>query len=144
MVLRKEISEGRIHSNNGSPLSNFLIGIIVGLLTGGIISLLYSPNSGDENRRKAKEWADDKKQWAENKTETLKEEIQNPYSKARQFIDEKRYTIEEQWKRWQNERQAVKTSEAKDKEAEAYENDSEIVDVAHTVASDSNAEHNNV
>jgi gas vesicle protein len=127
------------HSSHDSSLSNFLIGVVVGLLTGGVLSLMYSPNSGDENRRKAKEWADEKKQWAEEKKETLKEEIQNPYSKARQFIDEKRYTVEEQWKRWQNERQAVKASEAKDKEAEAY--DSDVVDVDHTLASDEKTEH---
>jgi gas vesicle protein len=127
------------HSNNDSSLSNFLIGVVVGLLTGGVLSLMYSPNSGDENRRKAKEWAGEKKQWAEDKTENLKEEIQNPYSKARQFIDEKRYTVEEQWKRWQNERQAVKASVAKDKEANAY--DSDVVDVDSSDAPHEETEH---
>ena len=119
-------------SSNDNSLQNFLLGVLFGLLTGGILSLLFSPNSGTENRRAAKKWADDT-------TETLKEEMENPYSKLRQFVDEQKYMVEEKWNAWQKERKAARVSEAKKKEAEAWENrehDDDVVDVTPTVPAD--------
>jgi gas vesicle protein len=129
------------HHHSDQSLSNFLFGMVIGLLTGGILSLMYSPSSGEENRRKAKQWADDTKQWADDKKETLKEEIQNPYSKARQFVDEKRFTIEEQWNRWQNQKKAERTSVAKQKESDAYDTETGVSEVPHNLSDDVREEH---
>jgi gas vesicle protein len=119
-------------NNQDNSLSNFLLGMVIGLLTGGILSLIYSPNSGEENRRKARAWADDTQSTIKDracqvrdKAENLRDEMENPYGKARQFIDEKRYTLEQRWNNWQAKREADKLSEAKDREAAQEWDDSE-------------------
>ena len=104
-------------NNQDNSLTNFLLGMIIGLLTGGILSLIYSPNSGEENRRKAKAWADETSHSVREKAEALRDEVENPYGKARQFIDEKRYSLEQRWNNWQAKREADKMSEAKEREA---------------------------
>lgn len=109
------------NQQSDNSLQNFLIGVIVGLLTGGILSLMYSPNSGSENRRLTRKWAEDTGSNIKDKATHLKEEVENPYSKARQFIDEKRYNLEQQWNKFQARKEASKMSEAKEREAESWD-----------------------
>lgn len=105
-------------------LQNFLVGLLVGVLTGGLLSLLYSPNSGSENRRLAKKWANDTTDDFKEGFETLKEDVvENPYSRARQFLDEKRYTLEKKWQKWQNCQDAKKIHEAKHREEQTWDDD---------------------
>jgi gas vesicle protein len=104
-------------------LQNFLAGLLVGALTGALLSLLYSPNSGTENRRLAKKWVDDTNEDLKEGVEHLKEEVENPYSKARQFLDEKRYSLEKRWNQWQARQEAKKINEAKSREDESWNDD---------------------
>ena len=104
-------------------LQNFLAGLLVGALTGALLSLLYSPHSGTENRRLAKKWVDDTNEDLKEGVEHLKEEVENPYSKARQFLDEKRYSLEKRWNKWQASQDAKKINEAKSREDESWNDD---------------------
>jgi gas vesicle protein len=106
-----------------NSLQNFLVGLLVGALTGALLSLLYSPNSGSENRRLAKKWVDDTSSDLKEGVEHLKEEVENPYSKARQYLDEKRYSLEKRWNKWQATQDAKKINEAKSREDLAWHDD---------------------
>ncbi len=111
--------------SHDNSLQNFLVGMVIGLLTGSLLSLLYSPNSGPKNRRIAKKWMDDTTEDLKEGIDTLKDEVENPYSKARQFLEEKRYCLEQQWHKWQARQEAKKINEAKQKEEEHWDDDEE-------------------
>ena len=117
-------------------LQNFLVGLVVGALTGALLSLLYSPNSGSENRRLAKKWADDTTEDLKEGVEQIKDEVENPYSKARQFLDEKRYGLEKRWQKWQSGQDAKKINDAKSREDATWDDD----DLEHEEASQSTQE----
>gem|GEM_PF-2539690 len=134
-------------NNQDNSLSSFLVGMVIGLLTGGLLTLIYSPNSGSENRRKAREWADDTQSTLKDgadkvrdKAENLRDEMENPYGKARQFIDEKRYTLEQRWNNWQAKRESEKMSEAKDREASKDWSESETSEAKDHKASKNSSE----
>jgi gas vesicle protein len=109
--------------SHDNSLQNFLVGMVIGLLTGSLLSLLYSPNSGPKNRRIAKKWMDDTTEDLKEGIDTLKDEVENPYSKARQFLEEKRYCLEQQWHKWQARQEAKKINDAKQKEESRWEDE---------------------
>ena len=111
--------------SHDNSLQNFLVGMVIGLLTGSLLSLLYSPNSGPKNRRIAKKWMDDTTEDLKEGIDTLKDEVENPYSKARQFLEEKRYCLEQQWHKWQARQEAKKINEAKQKEEDRWDDEDE-------------------
>jgi gas vesicle protein len=100
--------------NADHSLQNFLVGLLVGLLSGGLLALLLSPNSGEENRKTAKRFVDEI-------PEVVKDELENPYSKTSEFIDRQRFKMESAWGNIRKAMDADRIAKAKQKEETTLE-----------------------
>jgi gas vesicle protein len=100
--------------NTDHSLQNFLVGLLVGLLSGGLLALLLSPNSGEENRKTAKRFVDEI-------PEVVKDELENPYSKTSEFIDRQRFKMESAWGNIRKSMDADRHAKAKQKEESMLE-----------------------
>ncbi len=67
----------------------FIAGMAVGLLSGGLMGLLFAPKSGDELRA-------DLHEAVRNLPGKINDEFRNPNTRTREFIDRTRYNIEDQ------------------------------------------------
>jgi gas vesicle protein len=99
------------HSSDQS-LQNFLLGLLVGVLGGGLLALLLSPNTGEDNRKAVQKLAHDI-------PESIKEEIENPYSKTSDFINKQRYHLEQSLSGLKKSINSAKQTKAKEKEEQA-------------------------
>ena len=109
MMMSKHTGTTTDHS-----LQNFLIGLLVGLLSGGLLALLLSPQTGEENRKTAK-------RFVEEIPEAVKDEWENPYSKTSDFINKQRFKIESSWASIRKALQADRIAKAKQKEEDALD-----------------------
>lgn len=100
--------------NADHSLQNFLVGLLVGLLSGGLLALLLSPNSGEENRKTAKRFVDEI-------PDVVKDELENPYSKTSEFIDRQRFKMESAWGNIRKAMDADRIAKAKQKEETTLE-----------------------
>jgi gas vesicle protein len=101
-------------SSDDQSLQNFLVGLLVGLLSGGLLALLLSPQSGEENRKTAK-------RFVEEMPDVVKDEWENPYSKTSDFINKQRFKLESSWASIRKALQADRIAKAKQKEEEALD-----------------------
>lgn len=109
MMMSKQSGSSADHS-----LQNFLVGLLVGLLSGGLLALLLSPQSGEENRKTAK-------RFVEEMPEVVKDEWENPYSKTSDFINKQRFKLESSWASICKALQADRIAKAKQKEEDALD-----------------------
>ncbi|MCX5919761.1 MAG: hypothetical protein NTW61_00315 [Candidatus Melainabacteria bacterium] len=109
MMMSKQSGSSADHS-----LQNFLVGLLVGLLSGGLLALLLSPQSGEENRKTAK-------RFVEEMPEVVKDEWENPYSKTSDFINKQRFKLESSWASIRKALQADRIAKAKQKEEDALD-----------------------
>jgi gas vesicle protein len=101
-------------SSDDQSLQNFLVGLLVGLLSGGLLALLLSPQSGEENRKTAK-------RFVEEMPDVVKDEWENPYSKTSDFINKQRFKLESSWASIRKALQADRIAKAKQKEEDALD-----------------------
>lgn len=73
----------------GSVLLSFLLGGMVG----AGLALLLAPHSGEETRKKIKEFADDVKEKAEDYMTHAKEGVTSTVERSKHYIDEKKSVI---------------------------------------------------
>ena len=109
MMMSKQTGATTDHS-----LQNFLVGLLIGLLSGGLLALLLSPQTGEENRKTAK-------RFVEEIPEVVKDEWENPYSKTSDFINKQRFKIESSWASIRKALQADRIAKAKQKEEDALD-----------------------
>jgi gas vesicle protein len=102
------------HPAPDHSLQNFLLGLLIGLLSGGLLALLLSPKSGEENRKTAK-------RFVEEIPDVVKEEWENPYSKTSDFINKQRFKLESSWDSICKALQAERQAKAKQKEEDALD-----------------------
>jgi gas vesicle protein len=106
--------------HGGGKGGNFLLGLLFGLLSGGLLSLLLAPASGEESRRWVKKTAKDVSDKAKDIPDAVKDEISNPYSKTLSFLEAQRYKLEKHWVALQEQFYAKRREQAKQRE-EAHE-----------------------
>ena len=92
--------------DNDDGISAFMLGLIAGLAGGAIAGVLFAPKSGDEMR-------EDLGDIAQNLPKKFNDELNNPKSKARSFIDRTRYNIESQVDKVKNDIEADRMARAK-------------------------------
>mgnify|MGYP002779995890 FL=1 len=97
-------------------IAEFLMGLFIGLATGGLIAVLLAPRSGKESR-------DTAVRFAKNLPGSIREDLNDPQGKTRSFIDRKRYQIEGKLHGLQESRQASRMAKAKRREEEATHHD---------------------
>ena len=83
-----------------SKQSNFLEGIIVGAILGGIAGVLFAPSPGEETRKKLKSMAaensdlvDSAKDQTEDLIDKTKDAIEQGFSKIKTLIEENKATL---------------------------------------------------
>ena len=111
--------------HGGGKGGNFFLGLLFGLLSGGLLSLLLAPASGEESRR----WVKEK---AKEIPEAVKDEVSNPYSATLSFLEKQRYTLEKHWHTLQEQFYAKRREQAKQRE-EAHEAQWREVESEHSV-----------
>lgn len=84
----------------------FLAGMLLGMLGGGLMGLLFAPKSGDELRA-------DANTFVRTLPGRVNEELSNPNTKTREFIEKTRYSIENQVGKVKKDRDAGRMAKAK-------------------------------
>lgn len=84
----------------------FLAGMAIGMLGGGLAGILFAPKSGDQLRA-------DAQGFIRNLPGKVNEELRNPNTRTREFIDKTRYNIENQVGKVKNDRDADRMARAK-------------------------------
>ena len=94
----------------------FLAGMALGMLGGGLAGILFAPKSGDELRA-------DANAFVRSLPSRVNEELSNPHTRTREFIDKTRYSIENQVGKVKKDRAAGRMAKAKEAEelASGYE-----------------------
>jgi gas vesicle protein len=94
----------------------FLAGMALGMLGGGLAGILFAPKSGDELRA-------DANAFMRSLPSRVNEELSNPRTRTREFIDKTRYSIENQVGKVKKDRAAGRMAKAKEAEelASGYE-----------------------
>ena len=101
--------------DNDDDISAFMLGLVAGLAGGAMMGVLFAPKSGDELR-------EDINEVAQNLPRRLNDEMKNPQSRARSFIDRTRYNIESQVDRVKRDIEADRMARAKQAEEMASGN----------------------
>lgn len=101
---------------NEDGIFTFLAGMVFGIVGGVLAGLLFAPKSGDELRADAQDFV-------RALPERLNDELNNPNTRAREFIEKTRYSIENQVGKVKRERDADRMAKAKQAEemASGYE-----------------------
>jgi gas vesicle protein len=88
----------------------------LGMLGGGLAGILFAPKSGDELRA-------DANAFMRSLPSRVNEELSNPRTRTREFIDKTRYSIENQVGKVKKDRAAGRMAKAKEAEelASGYE-----------------------
>lgn len=102
--------------DNDDGIAAFMLGLLAGLAGGAVLGVLFAPKSGEEMR-------EDLGDLTQNLPKKLNDEINNPQSKAREFIDRTRYNIESQVDKVKKDIEADRMARAKRAEetASGYE-----------------------
>lgn len=87
----------------------FLAGMALGMLGGGLAGILFAPKSGDELRA-------DANAFMRSLPSRVNEELSNPRTRTREFIDKTRYSIENQVGKVKKDRAAGRMAKAKEAE----------------------------
>lgn len=95
--------------NHDDGIFTFLAGMTLGMLGGAVAGILFAPKSGDELRADAQEFV-------KTLPGKVNDELRNPNTRTREFIEKTRYSIENQVGKVKKDRSA--RSMAKAKEAE--------------------------
>ncbi|MEB3286289.1 MAG: YtxH domain-containing protein [Vampirovibrionales bacterium] len=80
----------------------FILGLFTGVLAGGVLGLLFAPKSGEETREDLEDLA-----------KRLPDEIKDPNSKSRHFIEKTKANIEHQVSEAKHRRDADRMAKAK-------------------------------
>lgn len=101
---------------NDDGIFTFLLGMIFGVLGGVVAGILFAPKSGDELRADAQDFM-------RALPGRLNDEINNPNTRTREFIEKTRYSIESQVGKVKRDRDADRMAKAKRAEelASGYE-----------------------
>lgn len=91
---------------NDDGIFAFMAGMVLGAVAGGVVGLLTAPKSGDELRQDAQEFI-------VHLPEKLSDELRNPNTKTREFIEKTRYSIENQVGKVKRDREADRMAKAK-------------------------------
>lgn len=97
---------GDSYKRDGDGLFQFLLGMVLGMLGGGAIGILFAPKSGDALRA-------DANAFVRNLPGKVNEELNNPNTRTREFIDKTRYNIESQVGKVKKDREADRMAKAK-------------------------------
>lgn len=110
------MSRESMHNGDGDGIFTFIAGMVVGLLGGALGGILFAPKSGDELRA-------DAHTLVRNLPSRMNDELRNPNTRTREFIDKTRYSIESQVGKVKKERDADRMAKAKRAEemASGYE-----------------------
>lgn len=102
--------------NGGDDIFTFVAGMTVGLIGGTVAGILFAPKSGDELRA-------DVQDFVVNLPSKVNDELRNPNTRTREFIDKTRYSIESQVGKVKRDRDADRMAKAKRAEelASGYE-----------------------
>lgn len=87
----------------------FLIGIVIGLATGGILAMLFAPRTGRETRQSVQRFCN-------RFPSQVRDEIQDPEGKTRSFIGKTLINIENQVEKVSKAIQAGRMADAKNRE----------------------------
>lgn len=101
---------------DGDGIFTFLAGMTLGMLGGAVAGLLFAPKSGDELRADAHDFI-------RTLPGRVNDELRNPNTRTREFIDRTRYNIEAQVGKVKKNREADRQAKAKHAEelAAGYE-----------------------
>jgi gas vesicle protein len=101
---------------DGDGIFTFLAGMTLGMLGGAVAGLLFAPKSGDELRADAQDFF-------RTLPGRVNDELRNPNTRTREFIDRTRYNIESQVGKVKKNREADRQAKAKHAEelAAGYE-----------------------
>ncbi|HEY9687196.1 MAG TPA: YtxH domain-containing protein [Coleofasciculaceae cyanobacterium] len=101
---------------NDDGIFAFLAGMFLGLFGGVLAGLLFAPKSGDELRG-------DAQKFVSTLPSRVNQELSNPNTRTREFIDKTRYSIESQVGKVKKDRDADRMAKAKRAEelASGYE-----------------------
>lgn len=91
--------------------AEWLLGLFLGLLAGGVLALLFAPKTG-------KEFQSDVKVWLNDLPDTLRDEMDRAKSRSEQWMDKTRFRIEDRMERYQTWRGARRQAKAKKRELE--------------------------
>ena len=91
---------------DGDGIFTFLAGLTLGMLGGAVAGLLLAPKSGEELRADAQEFI-------RTLPDRVNNEIRNPNTKTREFIEKTRYNIEHQVGKVKKDREADRLAKAK-------------------------------
>lgn len=91
---------------DGDGIFTFLAGMTLGMLGGAVAGLLLAPKSGDELRANAQDFI-------RTLPERVNDELRNPNTRTREFIDKTRYNIEAQVGKVKRDREAGRQAKAK-------------------------------
>ncbi len=102
--------------NTDDGIFTFLAGMTLGVLGGAVAGLLFAPKSGDELRA-------DTQNFVRTLPNRVNDELSNPNTRTREFIDKTRYNIESQVGKVKKDREAGRMAKAKQAEelAAGYE-----------------------
>jgi len=98
--------------NDDDGISAFMVGLVAGIAGGALMGILFAPKSGDELR-------EDINDLAQNLPQRLKDEVSDPRSRAREFIDRTRHSIEHQVDKVKKDIEADRMARAKQAEESA-------------------------
>jgi len=81
------------HEEGGFNAGSVLLSFLLGGMVGAGLALLLAPQSGQETRRRIKEFTDDAKSKAEEYTSHAKERVASSIEKGRDIFEEKKSAI---------------------------------------------------
>ncbi len=97
-------------------ITEFLLGLVLGILSFGLLAVLFAPRSGKETQRRVQSFVT-------NLPDQVKEEFNNPEGKTRSLWDKTMYNIENQVGKVNQAIRAGKLADAKRREDEASDYD---------------------
>jgi gas vesicle protein len=105
-----------MHRADSDGIFTFIAGMTLGMVGGTLAGILFAPKSGDELRA-------DAHTFVRNLPTRFNDELRNPNTRTREFIDKTRYNIESQVGKVKKDRQADRMAKAKRAEelASGYE-----------------------
>lgn len=98
-----------MHRGDSDGIFTFIAGMAVGILGGALAGILVAPKSGDELRA-------DAHAFVRNLPTRMNDELHNPNTRTREFIDKTRYSIESQVGKVKKDRSADRMAKAKQAE----------------------------
>jgi gas vesicle protein len=99
-------------SQQDCHLGQFLLGVVVGFLSGSLIGVLLAPRSGQQSI-----------ELASRLPQKLRSDWDNPYGKTRSLVDKGKAQLEDQWQAKQSRLRAKRLAKAKKKETALVDSD---------------------